>query len=179
MKVFILNLIYVLLVFLLKIRFIISFNVPFAVSLVLFVLGGALGHILFYLNYFFYPFLSEKEDELATKTTTDFFQKKEYVLGISFLMLNEEKMKFNVLKTAINFLILLILTFFVSFSSGSFFGTGVCFGLIFHFSYKLINDFKNPVLLNQWFEQIKRPVEFKYQQIFVYVAIGLTILISL
>lgn len=178
MKIFILNLAYVLLVFLLKIRFNISFTVPFAVDLALFVLGGALGFFLFYLDYFLYPFFAEKEDELALKAD-EFYQKKDFATGIKFLILNEEKMRFHILKTAINLAILILVTYFVYISSGSFFGAGAGFGLLFHFVYQLLEDYKNPIKLNQWFEQIKKPIEFKYQQWFVYAVIGLTILISL
>lgn len=178
MKKLTLCLIYILAVFFIKTRFNISLNIEFATSLALFVLGGALGFFLFYLDYFLYPFFAEKEDELGVKTK-EYFDKKNFVLGIKFLELNQDKMKFHVLKNAINLVILLIVTYFVYISSGSMFGAGVGYGLLFHFVYKLISDFKNPIILNQWFEQIKKPIDPQYQQWFVYVAIGLSILISL
>lgn len=178
MKEFVACLAYTLLVFLLKMQFNISLNISFFINLILFVLGGALGFLLFYLDYFLYPFFAEKTDELAMKTD-EFYQKKDFVTGIKFLKLNEEQMKFHVLKTAINLVILLVVTYFVYISSGSLFGAGVGFGLLFNFIFQLVSDMKNPVKLNQWFEQIKRPVDAQYQKWFVYVAIGLTILISL
>ncbi len=167
-----LNLIYVSAVYLLK------FGFNFFIYSPLFLAGGALGYFLFYLNYFLYPFLAEKTDELAIKSE-EFFQKKDFILGIKFLALNEEKMKFQVLKTSLNFLILIILTFFVSSSSGSFLGTGVCYGLIFHFNSKIYHDFQKPALLNQWFEVIKTPVDLRYQKYFVFGALFLSLIVSL
>lgn len=171
-------LVYIIVVFFIKSRFSFSLNISFFISLVLFVAGGALGYLLYYANYFLYPYLSEKTDELALKTE-EYYQKKEFVMGIKFVELNEEKMTFQILKSALNMGILLILTVFISSSSGSFFGSGVCFGLLFHFNMKLWEDFKRPLALNQWFEWVKKPVEEKYQRLFVIGAMGLSILISL
>lgn len=169
---------YIAAVFLLKSRFSFSFNIAFFIDFALFVAGGALGYLLYYANYFLYPYLAEKTDELALKTE-EYYRRKEFVLGIKLVEMNEDKMKFHVLKSALNMGILLVMTVFVSSSSGSFFGSGVCFGLLFHFCMELFKDSKNPVLLNQWFEWVKKPVEYRYQQYFVMAAIGLSILISL
>ena len=109
--------------------------------------------------------MAEKTDELAVKTE-EYYQKKEFIAGIKFVEMNEDKMKFQVLKSALNMGILLILTVFVSSSSGSFLGSGVCFGLLFHFYMKLLKDNERPLALNQWFEWVKKPVEC-YQRWFV------------
>lgn len=170
--------VYIFAIYFIKSRFFFSFNITFFIDLALFVAGGALGYLLYYTNYFLYPYLSEKTDELALKTE-EYYQKKEFVMGIKFVELNEEKMKFQILKSALNLGILLILTIFISSSSGSFLGSGVCFGLLFHFNMKLLEDFKRPLALNQWFEWVKKPVEPQYQRLFVMGAVGLSILISL
>ncbi len=169
---------YVAVVFIIKSRFSFSFNLSFFVNLVLFLAGGVIGYLLFYLDYFLYPYFAEKTDELAVKAE-EYYQKKEFVMGLKFIQLNEEKMKFHVLKTALNLGILLLMTIFVSSSSGSFLGSGVCFGLLFHFNMKLLEDYRNPLLLSQWFEWVKKPVEYQYQRYFVMGAIALSIFISL
>lgn len=178
MKNFLLNIVYISLVFIIKTRFNISLNFSFGLNLFLFLLGGALGFLLFYLNYFFYPFFAEKDDELSNKTK-EYFETKNFLLGINFLMLNEEKMKFHVLKTALTIIALIISTYFVYISSGSLFGAGVGYGLLFHLVLSMLKDMENPEKLNRWFEQIKKPIETQYQRLFVYAVIGLTILISL
>lgn len=170
--------IYTAAVFIIKSRFSFSLNIWLLINFILFLAGGILGYFIYYLNYFLYPFLAEKDDELAIKTQ-EYYQRKDFILGIKFVELNEEKMKFNVLKTALNFGILLVMTIFVSSSSGSFLGSGVCFGLLFHMNMKLLEDNRNPLLLNQWFEWVKKPVEPQYQRWFVMGAVGLSILISL
>lgn len=169
---------YVAIVFLLKSNFYFSLNIALFINFALFLAGGAIGYLLFYLNYFLYPYFAEKTDELSLKAE-EYYQKKEFVMGLKFIELNEEKMKFHVLKTALNFGILLLMTIFVSSSSGSFLGSGVCFGLLFHFNIKLLEDYKNPLLLSQWFEWVKKPVEYRYQRYFVLVGVALSAFISL
>lgn len=182
-KTLIFCLIYIFIVYLLKTRpsFILDFGyiAGYFLNLFLFLLGGALGYYLFYLDYFLYPYLADKTDELARKVEADYFAKKDFLAGIKFLTLNGEKMNFHVLKTAINFAALIILTFFVSSSSGSYAGAGASFGLLFQFNYYLWQDYKNPAALNRWFAQIKKPVEPRYQRYFVVTAIILSLLISL
>jgi hypothetical protein len=178
MKKFTLALLYILAIFLIKSRFNISFTFPFAINFALFMLGGTIGFLLFYLNFFLYPFLSEKSDPLAQKAD-EYFQKKDFLLGIKFLELNQGQMVFQILKSAITLVALLIITWFVYISSGSLLGAGVGFGLLFHLCLELVSDLNKPENLNKWFSQIKRPIEYKYQQYFVYAIIGLTILISL
>jgi hypothetical protein len=178
MKKFTLTLFFIFAVFLIKSRFNISFTFPFAINFALFILGGSIGFLLYYLNFFLYPFLAEKTDPLGQKTD-EFYQKKDFILGIKFLELNQGQMTFQVLKSAITLIALLIVTWFVYISSGSLLGAGVGFGLLFHLVLELISDLNQPEKLNKWFSQIKRPIEYKYQQYFVYAMIGLTILISL
>jgi hypothetical protein len=178
MKKFTLALLYIFAVFLIKSRLNIILSFPFAINFVLFMLGGTIGYFLYFLNFFLYPFLSEKSDVLAQKTE-EFYQKKDFLLGIKFLELNQNQMSFQILKSAITLIALLIVTYFVYVSSGSLLGAGVGYGLLFHLVFELFSDLKNPEKLNKWFEQIKRPIEYRYQQYFVFAAIGLTILISL
>ena len=174
---------YVLVVFFFKTRptFVLSFSFAFGLlyNLASFLLGGAIGYFLFYLDYLLYPYLADKTDELGQKAECDYFSKKDFLTGVNFIMLNQDKMAFHTIKTAVNFVILIVLTFFVSSSSGSYLGSGAAYGLLFQFNYHMWGDYKNPAALNVWFSQIQKAIDPRYQRYFVFAVVILSVLISL
>lgn len=162
--------------FFLALIYYLKFSLTFNFSTLLFFAGGVLGFFLFYLNYFLYPNLAAKTDVLAQKTN-EILLTQNISYGVKFLQLNEEKMTFQPLKNILNFVAVLVMTFFINTSSGSPLAIGLVLGLVFHFNLKALTDFKKPQLLAQWYTPIKKQLDYKTQQIIIWVGVAASLLL--
>jgi len=149
----------------------------FGVGVLWWWLGGVLGFVFVFFDWFVQLMVMEPNRVFDVKLSK-VFKKDNIRSGLATALAEREKKTRLVMKSALFLLVWLVMGFFTLSSVANPFGRGFMLGLGTHLVFDLVWDFfKDTIKLNNWFFLIKRTLDKEEKRWFVVIVVVLYLLI--